>query len=85
MCAIAGILFKNGRRGDINLSTGEALTRILDATLHRGPDSAGWALYREPVAGQLRLRYGEGEDDAFGPAFRRPPSGFPCSTKDDGV
>jgi glutamate synthase domain-containing protein 1 len=57
MCAIAGILFKNGRRGDLNLSTGEALTRILDATLHRGPDSAGWALYREPVAGQLRMRF----------------------------
>ena len=57
MCAIAGILFKNGRRGDLNLSTGEALTRILDATLHRGPDSAGWALYRERVAGQLRMRF----------------------------
>ena len=57
MCAIAGILFKNGRRGDLNLSTGEALTRILDATLHRGPDSAGWALYREPLAGQLRMRF----------------------------
>ena len=57
MCAIAGILFKNGGRGDLNLSTGEALTRILDATLHRGPDSAGWALYREPVPGLLRMRF----------------------------
>ncbi|WP_373501918.1 amidophosphoribosyltransferase [Desulfococcus sp.] len=65
MCAIAGILFKNGGRGDLNLSTGEALTRILDATLHRGPDSAGWALYREPVPGRLRMRFFiPGETDA---------------------
>ncbi len=57
MCAIAGLLFKNGTRGDFSLSTGEALTRILDATLHRGPDSAGWALYHEPAAGRLRMRF----------------------------
>lgn len=51
MCAIAGILFKNDRRGNFNLTTGEALTLILDATLHRGPDSAGWALYQDPMPG----------------------------------
>lgn len=57
MCAIAGILFKNDRRGNFNLTTGEALTLILDATLHRGPDSAGWALYQDPMPGQLRMRF----------------------------
>lgn len=58
MCAIAGLLFKNGRRPDWPFTTGGALTEMLDATLHRGPDSAGWALYR-PVAegGRLRMRF----------------------------
>jgi len=57
MCAIAGILFKNGKRNTLNLTTGEALTAILDATLHRGPDSTGWALYHPPLKGQLRMRF----------------------------
>lgn len=53
MCAIAGILHKNGKR--LNCSTGEALTRMLEATLHRGPDSVGWALYHDPKDERLRL------------------------------
>lgn len=58
MCAIAGLLFKNGRRAPFPHSTGSALTEILDATLHRGPDSAGWALYRDPAPdGALRMRF----------------------------
>jgi hypothetical protein len=61
MCAIAGILFKNGRRGKLRMTTGKALTEMLDATLHRGPDSAGWALYREPLADQWRLRFFVGQ------------------------
>jgi hypothetical protein len=39
------------------MTTGEALTAILDATLHRGPDSTGWALYHEPLEGLLRMRF----------------------------
>jgi len=57
MCAIAGILFKNGRHNKLGMTTGEALTEMLDATLHRGPDSAGWALYREPLSDRWRLRF----------------------------
>jgi methylamine---glutamate N-methyltransferase subunit A len=57
MCAIAGILFKNGRHNTLNMTTGEALTAMLDATLHRGPDSAGWALYHEPMDRLLRVRF----------------------------
>ncbi len=57
MCAIAGILFKNGTRNHLNMTTGEALTAILDATLHRGPDSTGWALYYPPLEGRLRMRF----------------------------
>jgi len=57
MCAIAGLLFKKGRPAYFPLTTGAALTAILDATLHRGPDSTGWALYHEPLAEGLRLRF----------------------------
>jgi hypothetical protein len=68
MCAIAGILFKNGKRRNLRMTTGKALTEMLDATLHRGPDSAGWALYREPLTDEWRLRFfvregEEGEED----------------------
>jgi hypothetical protein len=57
MCSIAGILFKNGKRPNLGMTTGEALTEMLDACRHRGPDSAGWAIYKEPRDGQLRLRF----------------------------
>lgn len=57
MCAIAGILFKNGSRSRFTMPAGRALTEILDATLHRGPDSAGWALYDDPRNDILRMRF----------------------------
>ena len=56
MCAIGGILFKHDNR-TFDLTTGEALTRILAATVHRGMDSAGWALYREPINNTIRMRF----------------------------
>jgi methylamine---glutamate N-methyltransferase subunit A len=61
MCGIAGILFKkNGTRAEV----GRALIDMLDGCQHRGPDSTGFALYRDPVPGQLRLRFivGQGAD-----------------------
>ena len=70
MCSIAGILFKNGKRSNLGLTTGEALTEMMDACRHRGPDSAGWAIYKEPREGKLRLRFfvdrgaGQSEDVA---------------------
>jgi glutamate synthase domain-containing protein 1 len=39
------------------MTTGEALVEMADALLHRGPDSAGYALYREALEGALRLRF----------------------------
>jgi len=39
------------------MTTGQALTEILDATLHRGPDSAGWAIYKEPLDNLIRMRF----------------------------
>ena len=67
MCSIAGILFKDGKRSNLGLTTGEALTEMMDACRHRGPDSAGWAIYKEPREGRLRLRFfvdrGAGQSD----------------------
>jgi len=41
LCGIAGVVFK-----DKNLHpVGRFMTRMLDALQHRGPDSAGFALY----------------------------------------
>ncbi|MBF0201094.1 MAG: amidophosphoribosyltransferase [Desulfamplus sp.] len=57
MCAIAGLLFKNSKKRNFTMGTGTALTEILDATLHRGPDSAGWAIYKEGVDDLLRMRF----------------------------
>ena len=57
MCSIAGLLFKNGKRADFGMTAGQALTEMLHATVHRGPDSAGWALYKEPRPGELRMRF----------------------------
>jgi methylamine---glutamate N-methyltransferase subunit A len=57
MCSIAGILRKDGNPSTLGMTTGEALTEMMDACVHRGPDSAGWALYRSPTGGLLRLRF----------------------------
>lgn len=54
MCGIAGILFKGDHR---NLTTGQALINMLDGCQHRGPDSTGFALYREANENELRLRF----------------------------
>ncbi|MQA16663.1 MAG: glutamine amidotransferase [Pseudonocardiaceae bacterium] len=43
MCGIAGIIHKDGP-GDV----GDEMTRMLQSMKHRGPDSAGYALYGDP-------------------------------------
>jgi glutamate synthase domain-containing protein 1 len=69
MCGIAGILRKRGKHPDLAMTTGEAVTEMMHCLLHRGPDSDGWAMYREPLEGALRLRFfvstdaGEAEKD----------------------
>ena len=57
MCGIAGILFKDSVPADIGMTTGQALAEMLVALLHRGPDSAGFALYKEPLPDALRIRF----------------------------
>ena len=44
MCGIAGIIHTDGP-GDV----GSEMTKMLQSMKHRGPDSAGYALYGEPT------------------------------------
>jgi glutamate synthase domain-containing protein 1 len=68
VCGIAGIMFKNkGGRAEV----GKALIDMLDGCQHRGPDSTGFALYHDPVPGQLRLRFIVGDGPAAEAAIGR--------------
>lgn len=51
MCGIAGIIHLDGP-GDVGLE----MTKMLQSMKHRGPDSAGYALYGEPQE-QLVMRF----------------------------
>ena len=62
MCGIAGILYKTkGGPGGRNVGAGQALIDMLDGCQHRGPDSTGFALYRDDQDGVLRLRFFVGD------------------------
>ena len=41
MCGIAGVIYKDRKPHQV----GEALTSMLESLQHRGPDSAGYAIY----------------------------------------
>ena len=41
MCGIAGVIYKDKKTHHV----GEALTSMLESLQHRGPDSAGYAIY----------------------------------------
>ena len=69
MCGIAGILYKNSAAADSGV--GKALIDMLDGCQHRGPDSTGFSLYRDPVPGHLRLRFIVGEGDVAKMAIER--------------
>ncbi|HLO76899.1 MAG TPA: amidophosphoribosyltransferase [Magnetospirillum sp.] len=62
MCGIAGILFKKPVSNQV---LGRALADMMDGCQHRGPDSTGFALYENEVAG-LRLRFLVDDDGAVG-------------------
>lgn len=64
MCGITGLLLKHGKHPNLTMTTGEALTEMMHCVLHRGPDSDGWAMYREPLADALRLRFFVSPDKA---------------------
>jgi len=52
MCGIVGLFSKNP---DFEASLGSHLTAMMAALCDRGPDSAGFAIYRRPVAGRTKL------------------------------
>ncbi len=52
MCGIAGIIHR-GKTGAI----GREMTLMLQSMKHRGPDSAGFAVYGTPRAGELAIRF----------------------------
>ncbi len=52
MCGIAGLIHR-GRSGDI----GREMTAMLQALKHRGPDSAGFALYGKPDPDHQIMRF----------------------------
>ena len=41
MCGIAGVIYKDKKTHPV----GDALTSMLESLQHRGPDSAGYAIY----------------------------------------
>ena len=41
MCGIAGVIYKDKK----SYPVGDALTSMLESLQHRGPDSAGYAIY----------------------------------------
>ena len=63
MCGIAGLIHR-GRSGDV----GREMTAMLQALRHRGPDSAGFALYgrADPDHYVMRFKVAEQEDLAKG-------------------
>ena len=53
MCGIAGIIYRDGSEHEIGLD----MTRMLQSMKHRGPDSSGYALYRNPEDNVIVMRY----------------------------
>ncbi|MEE9301584.1 MAG: glutamine amidotransferase [Alphaproteobacteria bacterium] len=64
MCGIAGLIHRGGT-GNI----GGELTSMLQALKHRGPDSAGFAVYGVPNAGELIMRFKVAEQEEMAEGF----------------
>ena len=67
MCGIAGLIHR-GRVSDV----GVEMTSMLQALKHRGPDSTGYAVYRQgsPAEFVMRLKVAEQEDMGRGHGIR---------------
>jgi methylamine---glutamate N-methyltransferase subunit A len=58
MCGIAGLIYKNGNGAH---RVGRDITAMLQSMRHRGPDSTGYALYRQPTHDLvLRVKLADG-------------------------
>ena len=65
MCGIAGLIHR-GRSGDI----GREMTSMLQALKHRGPDSAGFALYGKPDPDRQIMRFKVAEQEDLAKGFK---------------
>ncbi len=65
MCGIAGLIHR-GRSGDI----GREMTEMLQALKHRGPDSAGFALYGKPDPDHQVMRFKVAEQEDLAKGFK---------------
>ena len=65
MCGIAGLIHR-GTSGDI----GREMTAMLQALKHRGPDSAGFALYGKPDPDHHIMRFKVAEQEDLRTGFR---------------
>ncbi len=65
MCGIAGIIHREGKRGEI----GREITLMLQAMKHRGPDSSGFAFYGDPREGELVMRLIVAEKESLSEGF----------------
>jgi glutamate synthase domain-containing protein 1 len=72
MCGIAGIIYRNGNGAH---RLGADMTRMLQSMKHRGPDSTGYALYRQAdgdLVMRIKLADGGGDGDIeFADRLRR--------------
>ena len=68
MCGIAGLI----HRGRVS-GVGSEMTAMLQALKHRGPDSTGYAVYRQSSTGDyvMRLKVAEQEDMSQGHGIHR--------------
>ena len=64
MCGLAGIIHR-GTTGNV----GGELTSMLQSLRHRGPDSAGFAVYGTPRAGELVMRFKLAEQEDLRKGF----------------
>ncbi len=64
MCGIAGIIHRDGA-ADI----GSEMTSMLQSMKHRGPDSAGFAVYGVPREGELVMRFKVAEQEDLAKGF----------------
>jgi glutamate synthase domain-containing protein 1 len=77
MCGIAGLIHKGKSAG-----IGKEMTAMLQAMKHRGPDSAGYALYGEANTGQYVMRFKVAEPSDIAASHKKGAWGIHEAIKD---
>ncbi|MBV9168172.1 MAG: class II glutamine amidotransferase [Solirubrobacterales bacterium] len=86
MCGIAGLIYRGDNGGH---RLGDDLTRMLQSMRHRGPDSTGYALYRNPAPELImRVKLADGPADGdleLADALRRRRAGVQARVRAGGA